>query len=66
MRVRSIPVNKRESNEEVARIPLPKAGEFLPLIFVPWKKNACSVWRSVVFWGQSEGVTVLWQNRKSF
>lgn len=39
MRVRSIPVNKRESNEEVARIPLPKAGEFLPLIFCSLKKE---------------------------
>ena len=33
MRVRSIPVNKRGSNEEVARIPLPKAGDELPLFF---------------------------------
>ena len=39
MRVRSIPVNKRESNEEVARIPLPKAGDELPLIFCSLKKE---------------------------
>ena len=44
MRVRSIPVNKRGSNEEVARIPLPKAGEFLPLILASLFRQQLPVW----------------------
>ena len=44
MRVRSIPVNKRGSNEEVARIPLPKAGDELPLILASLFRQQLPVW----------------------
>ena len=54
MRVRSIPVNKRESNEEVARIPLPKAGDELPLIFCFLKKRTLVLSGEVWYSGDSQ------------